>query len=448
MASKVTETLAEWLHTANYDVMPATVHSKALDVVLDSVGGMIACSALPEVTMIVEFLEDMADSAECSVVSRKRRNSVVNAAMANAAMARGSEIDPVHYTTFGGHVASCCVPTALTVGQWLEASGKDVLRAITLGYEVGARLLGICYRERDYIKRRFYHTSVVGALSSAATAGALLGLDTQSLQVALGLGAYQAAGPDNMTKDPGHMGMTFQVAAANRNGVTAALLARKGCFVPLDILDGPLSFFDAFLGLPEAGCEMLKELGEYVSITDVMHKRYPVGSPHQSYLQGLLSMINENKLQSEDIQEVEIQMPKRSVHTIPSTRHASISGITVCAMALIYGKLDFDQLHDPKVFGDALVKRMEKRIRFVGREDWKNIEDGRHSIVTLTSKKGQVFTEEVCYRPMSRQELEAKFKHLVSARMATEKTARLETLLSNLESAATVKPLMQELEAI
>jgi hypothetical protein len=49
---------------------------------------------------------------------------------------------------------------------------------------------------------------------------------------------------------------------------------------------------------------------------------------------------------------------------------------------------------------------------------------------------------------MSRQELEAKFKHLVSARMAPEKTARLETLLNNLESASTVKPLMQELEEI
>jgi hypothetical protein len=45
-----------------------------------------------------------------------------------------------------------------------------------------------------------------------------------------GLAVYQAAGPDNMTKDPGHMGKTSQVAAANRNGLNAALLAQKGCF--------------------------------------------------------------------------------------------------------------------------------------------------------------------------------------------------------------------------
>jgi hypothetical protein len=69
------------------------------------------------------------------------------------------------------------------------------------------------------VTRRFYHTVVVGGLSSAVTAALLFGL-----------AVYQAAGPDNMTKDPGHMGKTSQVAAANRNGLTAALLAQKGCF--------------------------------------------------------------------------------------------------------------------------------------------------------------------------------------------------------------------------
>jgi 2-methylcitrate dehydratase PrpD len=125
--------------------------------------------------------------------------------------------------------------------EWVGASGKDFLCAVALGYEVGGRLMTILYRERDYVARRFYHTSVAGALTSAVTASLLLGLDRRSIQTALGLAAYQAAGPDNMTKDPAHMGKTFQVGAANRNGVTAALLANEGCHAPLDILDGRLA---------------------------------------------------------------------------------------------------------------------------------------------------------------------------------------------------------------
>src|SRR5262245_35715189 len=244
-------------------------------------------------------------------------------------MAHGDEADPVHLKSVGGHVAAGPVPAALTVGQWLGASGADVLRAVALGYELGGRMMTIFYRERDYSARRFYPTAVVGAISSAAAAGVLLGLEREQMQVAMCLAAYQAAGPDNMTKDPAHMGKTFQVGAANRNGVTAALLAHDGCHAPLDILDGSHSLFDAYLGAPEAGADLLNDLGSYYSITDVMHKRYPVGSPNQTYLQGVFGLIEKHALQPRDIAEVEVQIPQRGLRRIPTTRHASISALTV-----------------------------------------------------------------------------------------------------------------------
>ncbi len=442
----MTEELTEWLCSTRYDQLPSQVRSKTLDVVFDSVGCMVACSALPEVMTIVEFLEELDGQAQCTIIGRKGRTAVVSAAMANGGMAHGDEVDPVHLTSSGGHVAAGTVPTALTVGQWVNATGSDVLRAVALGYEVGGRLMTILYRERDYMVRRFYHTSVVGALSSAATAGVLLGLNSRSMRVAFGLAAYQAAGPDNMTKDPGHMGKTFQVAAANRNGVTAALLAQRGCFVPLDILDGPLGFFDAFLGTPEVAVEMLKDLRRYYAITDVMHKRYPVGSPNQTYLQGLFRILKHHRIQPEDIREIEIQIPKRGLHRIPSTRHASISGDVVCAMAAVHGKLDFDQLHDPDAVRNPAVQKMQERISFVGREDWKDMEHGRHALVTLMTMRGQAFQEEVWYEPMSRRDLEEKFKCLVTLRWEEGKARCVEGMLNGLESAKSIRPLMEELE--
>jgi 2-methylcitrate dehydratase PrpD len=441
----VTEELCDWLCSVSYSDLPLQVSSKALDVIFDSVGCMVACSRLPEVRAIVELLQQLGGQAECTVVGYDWRTTVVSAAMANGGMAHGDEVDPVHLTSAGGHVAAGPVPTALTVGQWLDASGSDVLRAVALGYEVGGRLMTLLYRERDYIARRFYHTAVAGALSSAVTAALLMGLNGSSMRAALGLGAYQAAGPDNMTKDPGHMGKTFQVAAANRNGVTAALLAEKQCFVPLDILDGPLGFFDAFLGTPEVAAEMLKDLGRYYAITDVMHKRYPVGTPNQTYLQGLFRILEGRGIRAEDIRTIEIQIPKRSVHRIPNTRHASISGSVVCAMAAAHGKLDFDQLHDRDAAINPAVRNMQERIRFIAREDWKDMEHGRHAIVTLTTTSGGSYQEETWHRPMDRQELEEKFKNLVTPRWGEEKTFRVAVMLKELESARSVRPLMEEL---
>ena len=447
MTATITETLANWLCNQRWQDLPPNVQQKAVDVVFDSVGAMIACSKLPEVESIVKFLKRMGGTPECTMIGHAGLTSAVNAAMANGGMAHGNESDPVHLKSVGGHVASGPVPTALTVGQWLGASGEEVLRAVALGYEAGGRMMTIFYRERDYVARRFYPTAVVGTMSSAVAAGVLLKLTPVQMQVALCLAAYQAAGPDNMTKDPMHMGKTFQVGAANRNGVTAALLAQDGCHVPLDILDGTHSFFDAYLGAPDAGADLLKDLGSYYSITDVMHKRYPVGSPNQTYLQGVFSLMDKHALFGDDIAEIEVQIPQRGLKRIPTTRHASISALTVCAIAAAHGKLDFYQLHDPKGAMDAAALAMQERVRFIGRDDWTDLEAGRRAIVTIKTKAGAVVTENVQHRSMTQDELVNKFKHLVDYRFGADKSARIAGLLKNLPAADSVKPLMAELAA-
>jgi len=243
-----------------------------------------------------------------------------------------------------------------------------------------------------------------------------------------------------------HMGKTFQVGAANRNGVTAALLAHDGCHAPLDILDGSHSLFDAYLGAPDAGSGLVKDLGTYYSITDVMHKRYPVGSPNQTYLQGLFGLIDKHGLQRRDIAEIEVQIPQRGLKRVPTTRHASISALTVCAIAAAHGSLDFYRLHDPNGAMDATASEMQQCVKFVGREDWTDMEAGRHAIVTIKTGDGRTLTEEVWHQPMTAGELDRKFEGLVTPRFGKDKSRRVAGLLKAIDSAASVQPLMTELQ--
>lgn len=117
----------------------------------------------------------------------------------------------------------------------------------------------------------------------------------------------------------------------------------------------------------------------------------------------------------------------------------------MCAMAAQYGELSFNRLHDSDAGRDPAVQKMRERIRFIGREDWKDMEHGRHAIITLTTIEGQSFLEEIWYRPMSRQELEEKFKSLVTPRWGGEKTGRVAEMLQGLESAASIRLLMEGL---
>jgi 2-methylcitrate dehydratase PrpD len=443
----VTEKLAAWLVNHRYEQLPAAVKAKGVEVIFDSVGAMTACSTLPEVKAIVALMNEQGGSGDCTIIGHPGAASVISAAMCNGGMAHGNEVDPVHATSVGGHVASGPVPSALAIGESLGASGKDVLRAVVLGYEVGGRLMTIFYRERDYTKRRFYHTAVAANISSAVSAGILLGLDTQAMQVAMCLATYQAAGPDNMTKDPVHMGKTFQVAAANRNGVTAALLAHKGCYAPTDILDGTHGLFDAYLNNPEAGPELLDKLGDYYSITDVMHKRYSAGTPNQTYLGALFRLLKDNAIKPDEIEQIEIHMPTRGVKRVPTTRHASISALKVSAIAAATGKLDFYQLHGPQAAVDAAIATMIDRVKFVGRDDWTGMEHGRHAIVIIRTRDGKKIEEETWFTRMDRAELSAKFNELVEPQFGAARTTQLEQSLLGIESLPNVKSLMQQLRA-
>jgi len=188
-------------------------------------------------------------------------------------------------------------------------------------------------------------------------------------------------------------------------------------------------------------------LGSYYSITDVMHKRYPVGSPNQTYLQGVFSLMAKHALRGPDITEIEVQIPQRGLKRIPMTRHASISALTVCAIAVAHGKLDFYQLHDPAGAMDEAARAMQQRVRFIGRDDWTDIEAGRRAIVTIKTHAGAVVTEDVQHTPMTLDELDNKFNSLAVPRLGPEKTMRIAGMLKGLAAASSVRPLMTGLAA-
>ena len=73
------------------------------------------------------------------------------------------------------------------------------------------------------------------------------------------------------------------------------------------------------------------------------------------------------------------------------------------------------------------------------------MEAGRRAIVTIRTRAGRALTEEVRHRPMTQEELDLKFAELVTPRFGSDKCARVGKSLKALESAASVKAVVQEL---
>ena len=87
----LTATFADWLTSQRWEQLPPNVQQKAVDVVFDSVGAMIACSRLPEVEALARMVTRLGGAPDCTLIGHGARNNVVNAALVNGGMAHGNE---------------------------------------------------------------------------------------------------------------------------------------------------------------------------------------------------------------------------------------------------------------------------------------------------------------------------------------------------------------------
>ena len=124
---------------------------------------MLASAPLPACQPVVALVRRLGAPGPCSIVGHPLRTSVTKAALANGTIGHGDEVDATGQQGTG-HYAATTVPTALSVGQFVDASGPAFIRALALSSEVAARLQSLL---GHYGTRSQFVTSVGGALGAA-----------------------------------------------------------------------------------------------------------------------------------------------------------------------------------------------------------------------------------------------------------------------------------------
>jgi 2-methylcitrate dehydratase PrpD len=184
-----------------------------------------------------------------------------------AATALSMALDFDDYVCFA-HSGHSAVLVPLLVAAETSSSGAEQLVAQVVANEVEARLGGACLL--GPLNGQLW--SFVHAAGASLAAGRLLGLDAGRMAHALALGLYQAPRPTV----PGFMAPDSKLLTAAEPalvGVRAARLAAAGVTGPLDALDHPQGFFDAFAYAPLPA--LLGGLGEGWATRTLSIKRYP-----------------------------------------------------------------------------------------------------------------------------------------------------------------------------
>jgi 2-methylcitrate dehydratase PrpD len=237
--TSVSRELAEALSSTTYDDLPAQVVVDAHRSILDWLGSALAGALEPPARMAQRAVARFGDSSEATVFAGGRA-SAAGAALANGVASHILELDDIHKGSTV-HAAAPVIPAALAVAEREHATGRDFVRAVTLGYEAALRV-GEAVNPSHY---RFWHpTGTAATFGAAVAAGSLLELNARQMLDALGSAGTQAAGLWEFNAD-GAMSKHLHPGKAAFNGVLAADLASEGFTGASKILEGDRGFFRA-----------------------------------------------------------------------------------------------------------------------------------------------------------------------------------------------------------
>ncbi|MEM3849036.1 MAG: MmgE/PrpD family protein [Zestosphaera sp.] len=240
MEANLVDQLAKFIYEVRYEDLPSEVVEKAKTCFLDYVGVALAGSRTEFGETITKFVKQLGGVGESTVIGDGSAVPSVNAAYVNGALVHIHELDDGHRVAMG-HPGASVISAALAVGEKVNASGKELIEAIVVGYDIFIRM-GVAVNP-SHFRRGFHTTSTCGVLSAAAAAGKLLGLNTDGLGNALGIAATQASGLMEVTRGESVI-KPLQPARAAQSGVLSALLAQSGLTAPKTMLDGESGFLN------------------------------------------------------------------------------------------------------------------------------------------------------------------------------------------------------------
>lgn len=135
-----TEDLARFTCELKFEQIPAEALVWAKDAMLDCTGVALAGSREEAGRIIANHVKKAAGRPEAGVFAAGFRTTTIDAALANGTMAHALDYDDYDIANWTGHSTAPLLPAIFALGQRQKISGKDVLLAYIVGFEVGGRV--------------------------------------------------------------------------------------------------------------------------------------------------------------------------------------------------------------------------------------------------------------------------------------------------------------------
>jgi 2-methylcitrate dehydratase PrpD len=450
-AGPVMNTLASYLAAARTRALPEEVVEQAKYHLIDTLAAMISGSELPPGQAAQRYIREHAGKGGTTVVASALTAASLDAALANGVMAHADETDDSHNES-RSHPGCAIVPAALALGEEFGIDGAALLRAVTLGYDIGTRLVMAMGGAAFSYDSSLATHSIAGTFGATAAAACVASLDARQVRWALDYAAQQSSGIVAWRRDTDHIEKAFVFAGMPaRNGVTAALVVKSGWNGVDDIFSGPDNFFAAYA--PKAQPERLVEkLGERYEITQTDIKKWTVGSPIQGPLDAIEAIRRKTPFEADSVKRVTVRLAPSVATVVDNREIPDICLQHMVAVMLLDKTVSFHAAHDKSRMQDASVLRQRSKVDLVRDDELAKLLPSRETVVEIELVGGAKQTERISAvrgtprNPMTKDEVVEKASDLIAPVLGRDASSRLVETVFSIETVTDIRNLRRLLQ--
>jgi len=475
MHKSISRQIAEFAIKLKYEDLPEEVVYEVKRFLYDSIGCAFGGYHTKDVNIIRDIYKDIGGKGESTVFGFGDKIPAVNATLVNALMIRALDFNDIYWKEDPSH-PSDLIPAALSVGEMVGASMKEVITAIVLAYEFEQRL---CLFATPGVRERKWHHATLTQFVSPIVAGKLLGLTEDQMVNAIGInGSHNhtigcpTAGKLTMMKN------TVDPMAV-QSGVFAALMAQKGYSGTETVFEGKEGFMDTFLGWDAKELEikpsqmegrdglsewswnidaLVSGLGESYKIMECSMKAFPTEALTHTHLSATLKVVTTNNISYDQIESVTLTTLAQAYDILfdphkyrPESRETADHSLPYCiAAALVDHKITTQSFSDEKLKDPRIWEVIDKIKGEPSLEFEKMFPAKQPSKVVVKTVDGNEYSEYLEYpkgdprEPMTMEDLDNKFTALSNELLIEENIYQIKEMIFNCEE-MTIKDFMNKL---
>jgi 2-methylcitrate dehydratase PrpD len=428
------EELAQFVAATRWQDVPPPVQHHTKLVLLDTLGVMLAGSERPEVRGLRDRLVSPCGRGATVYARGWPLCDPRLAALLNGIAGRAIELCE-GLRLASGQAAVQILPGLLALGEHLGSSGRELLAAFVLGYDVAARLA------EGFTPREPAHQNGQVSLLAAAAAGArLYGLDGAGISRAMRIATVLLLTPSYRNAIAGATALNVAGGASGLVATLAPELALAGFTAQEEAIEEALG---QLVGAGFTAAGLTEALGRRWGITRNYFRLHACCNPIHPALDCLAEILAELRPQPGEIARIEIATYRFAAlmnNPDPPNYFAAKYSLPHAAATMVvrghagFAALDDSALSDPaiaalrrrvEVVEDAAMSALVPRLRPA--RVTVRLGDGRQSTRSRDSHRGDF------EHPFTAAELRAKFRELAGTVLTGEGAAAVAEAIDHSE---------------